>query len=211
MFHLHTGTGLAGLKSLSSEMKSISLSNEASAAFDAGRIDESISLYQQSLALKLRSNPELCVKTGITYNGIGVSFLRAGRLEEADESFSKALLIREKEGPLRDVADTRDMMGQLREAQGRFEEAREVRLRGAAKNNIMCGNYDCPTHAVLPLAKLSACSACKSVFYCSKTCQKNDWTTRHKTLCQAYMAASQQATPADTEAKEPVSQNKTSE
>ncbi|KAI1448552.1 hypothetical protein F5Y02DRAFT_430505 [Annulohypoxylon stygium] len=189
-------------------MDAIDLSNEASAAFDAGCIDEAISLHQQSLALKLRSHPELCIQTGITWNGLGGALLRAGRLEEAEESLSKALLIREeKEGPLRDVADTRDMMGQLREAQGRFEEAREVRLRGAPKNNIMCGNYD----MILPLAKLSACSACKSVFYCSKTCQKNDWTTRHKTLCKAHMAASQQATPADTEPKEPVSQNKTSE
>ncbi|KAI1091541.1 hypothetical protein F5B19DRAFT_458082 [Rostrohypoxylon terebratum] len=191
-------------------MDAIDLSNQASAALEAGRVDESISLHRRALALKLRSNPDLCVQTGITYNGLGTALLRAGRIDEADEALSKALRIREKEGLIRDTADTRDMMGQLREAQGRFEEAREVRLRGESKNNIMCGNYDCPTHAVLPLAKLSACGACKSVFYCSKSCQKMDWTSRHRPLCQAHTAASQRATPAETKPAEPTSQNETS-
>merc|ERR1712176_1411619 len=33
--------------------------------------------------------------------------------------------------------------------------------------------------------KLLKCSRCVSVFYCSKKCQKRDWTLRHKDECIA--------------------------
>ncbi|KAI0882264.1 uncharacterized protein GGS22DRAFT_196000 [Annulohypoxylon maeteangense] len=199
MFHYSAFFGAAGAASMAKQMEAIQISNRASAALAAGRYDESIALHKQALELKLLVSPDLSVKTGITYNGLGEALLRAGRLDEADEALSKALKIREKEGPVQDIASTRDNMGQLREAQGRFAEAREVRLRGAAKKLIMCGNYDCPTHAILGLNRLSACGACESVFYCSKDCQKRDWIVRHKVFCQAHTAASQSNSPPGTQ------------
>ncbi|KAI1209221.1 uncharacterized protein F4807DRAFT_427634 [Annulohypoxylon truncatum] len=199
MLHVSAVSGPSGGAFVATELRSIELSNQASAALRQGRADEAITLHKQALELKLQTNPELCVKTGITYNGLGEALLRAGRLDEADDAFSKALTIREREGPAQDAAMTRDNVGQLREAQGRFADAREVRLRGAAKKTIMCGNYDCPTQGTFALDKLSACSACKSVFYCSRACQKKDWATRHKPLCQAHTAASQPTKPADTQ------------
>ncbi|KAI1455729.1 hypothetical protein F4805DRAFT_459374 [Annulohypoxylon moriforme] len=202
MFHFTSFTGPNSGSAMADQMEAINLSNQASAAMTQGRFGESITLHQQALELKLKSNPELCVRTGITYNGLGEALLRAGRLEEADDALSKALAIREKEGPDQDISATRDNMGQLREAQGRFADAKEVRLRGAGKKMIMCGYYDCPTHATLGLNKLSACSACESVFYCSKSCQRRDWVKRHKPLCEAYQAVLQATKVPDTKSTE---------
>lgn len=41
------------------------------------------------------------------------------------------------------------------------------------------------------LKGLQACGACKSVFYCTKECQKQDWSKRHKPLCKAHCAKAQ--------------------
>ncbi|KAI2463224.1 hypothetical protein F4781DRAFT_134500 [Annulohypoxylon bovei var. microspora] len=196
MYHQTAVFGPGGGVYIDTYLESIDRSNAASAALKAGRVDEAIALHKQALELKLLVNPESSPVTGVTFNGLGEALLRAGRLEEADESFSKALAIREEHGPDADIASTRDNMGELREAQGRFAEAREVRLRGAAKKMIMCGNYDCPTNKTCGLDQLSACGACQSVFYCSKSCQKMDWTKRHKPLCQARGAAAQASTQA---------------
>ena len=35
---------------------------------------------------------------------------------------------------------------------------------------------------------LKQCGGCKSVFYCSKECQKEDWSKAHKALCKQYKA-----------------------
>lgn len=42
---------------------------------------------------------------------------------------------------------------------------------------------------MLSRPQLKACGACRSVFYCSRECQKMDWTKRHKPLCKQYMAS----------------------
>ncbi|KAI1413220.1 hypothetical protein F5Y13DRAFT_189583 [Hypoxylon sp. FL1857] len=171
--------------------EAVFISNRASQALEAGRFDEAVSLHQEALTLKLRAYPEFSIQAGISFNGLGEALMRTGRLDEADECFQKALAVREAKGPAQDAAATRDATGALREAQGRFDEAREVRLKGAAKKQMLCGNYDCPTNKMSGLDKLSACSACKAVFYCSKSCQKQDWTNRHKPLCKARNAATQ--------------------
>ncbi|TRX89626.1 hypothetical protein FHL15_009535 [Xylaria flabelliformis] len=51
-----------------------------------------------------------------------------------------ALMVRERDGPDLDAAATRENIGALREAQGRFEDARDVRLRGAEKGHMLCSN-----------------------------------------------------------------------
>ncbi|OTA79905.1 hypothetical protein M434DRAFT_381562 [Hypoxylon sp. CO27-5] len=173
--------------------EAVFLSNDGEQAMRAGRFDEAISLHRQALALKLRAYPEFSIQAGISYNGLGEALLRAGRLDEADECFQKALAVREAKGPAQDLAATRDDIGALREAQGRFEDAREIRLKGAEKKQMLCGNYDCPTNRMSGLDKLSACAACKSVFYCSKSCQTQDWKNRHKPLCKGREATSQSA------------------
>lgn len=46
---------------------------------------------------------------------------------------------------------------------------------------------------MLPLQKLKQCDGCKAVFYCHPTCQQKDWSTRHKSFCEAYVAAKNSA------------------
>ncbi|OTB04380.1 hypothetical protein M426DRAFT_11526 [Hypoxylon sp. CI-4A] len=167
----------------------VALSNRAGAAMQQGRYQEAAALHAQALALKLRAYPESSIQAGISLNGLGEALTRSGELEDAEKALLKALATRESGGPRIDAAVTRDNVGALREAQGRFEDAREVRLRGAQKREMMCGFYNCPNNKMFPLNSLSACAKCKAVFYCSKGCQGKDWAARHKPLCQANETA----------------------
>ncbi|KAI0862707.1 hypothetical protein F4860DRAFT_512676 [Xylaria cubensis] len=87
-----------------------------------GRFEDSISLQHEALELKLLAYPESFIQVAITYNGLGEGFLRAGRLDEADEVLQKALVVQERDGPDLDAAATRENIDPFREAQGRFEE-----------------------------------------------------------------------------------------
>ncbi|RYO75957.1 hypothetical protein DL766_007732 [Monosporascus sp. MC13-8B] len=160
----------------------------------SGRLDESIALHLQALDLKLRAYPKLSIQTAITSNALGKTYLRAGRLEEAQESLLKALKARKDQthgglglGPRLDAAATRENVAALREAQGDFEGASEMRLKGAANGEMLCGNYNCPK-SMLPRDKLKTCQACTSVLYCDRECQAADWRSRHKPLCKAHTA-----------------------
>ncbi|KAI1657757.1 hypothetical protein F4813DRAFT_359471 [Daldinia decipiens] len=168
----------------------VDYSNNACTAMKEGRFEESVELHKKALESKLRFHPADSIQAAISYNGMGEGLLRAGRLEEADEAFQKALRVREGGGPVLDAAVTRDNIGQLREAQGRFAEAREIRIRGSGEQ-MVCGFYYCPHSRTFTQKDLKACGACQSVFYCSKECQKQDWTKRHKPLCQARQAEGQ--------------------
>ncbi|KAI0103391.1 hypothetical protein F4814DRAFT_95990 [Daldinia grandis] len=163
----------------------VDTSNKACAAMLEGRFEQSIALHQKALELKLRFHPAGSIQAAISYNGMGEAMLRAGKLQEADEAFRKALPVREAGGPVLDAAVTRDNIGQLREAQGRYAEAREIRIRGSGEQ-MVCGHYNCPHSRTFAQKDLKACASCQSVFYCSKECQRQDWTKRHKPLCQAH-------------------------
>ncbi|KAI1755491.1 hypothetical protein F4782DRAFT_488727 [Xylaria castorea] len=125
-------------------------SKDASRAMQMGRFEESISLHREALELKLRAYPESSIQAAITHNGLGEALLRAGRLDEADEVLQKALAVRERGGPDLDAAATRENIGALREAQGRFGEARDVRLRGAEAGHMLCSDEHCPKTEMLP-------------------------------------------------------------
>ncbi|RYP89779.1 hypothetical protein DL770_004073 [Monosporascus sp. CRB-9-2] len=133
------------------------LSNEAQHVMRSDRLDESIALHLQALDLKQRACPKLSIQTVITLNALGKTYLRAGRLEEAQELLLKALKVKADKnhwglglGPRLDAATTRENVAALREAQGNFDDARVMRLNRTTKGEMLCGNYN----------------ACKSVFYC---------------------------------------------
>ena len=46
-----------------------------------------------------------------------------------------------------------------------------------------CANTNCPVKSVFDVKDLFKCSACKETYYCSRDCQKSDWS-RHKFTCQ---------------------------
>ncbi|RYP33473.1 hypothetical protein DL767_004751 [Monosporascus sp. MG133] len=90
-------------------------------------------------------------QTVITLNVLGETHLRAGRPEEAQELLLKALKIREHKThgslglwPKLDATAIRENDAALREAQDNFDDARVMRLKGAAKGEMLCGNYNCP-------------------------------------------------------------------
>ncbi|KAK7752084.1 hypothetical protein SLS62_006050 [Diatrype stigma] len=123
--------------------------NRANVAKDRGQLDQAMALHREALALKVRAYSEASVQAGISFNGLGEACLQAGQLAEAEQALVKALKVREETafgglgmGPAIDAAATRDNLAQLREAQGDFEDARLLRLKGAEKNEIMCGNYN---------------------------------------------------------------------
>ncbi|KAI8963611.1 hypothetical protein F5Y11DRAFT_356150 [Daldinia sp. FL1419] len=175
---------------LAATIDGVDKSNEGCAAMQLGDFEAAIELHKEALAFKLRFHSPASIQAAISYNGMGEAMLRAGKLDEADEAFHKALPIREGGGPVLDAAVTRDNIGQLREAQGRFDDARDIRIRGHGRQ-MVCGHYNCPHSKTFVRDDLAACSSCKSVFYCSKECQKHDWVKRHKPLCQARQAAQQ--------------------
>jgi hypothetical protein len=77
---------------------------------------------------------------------LGEACLSAGRLDDADHALTRALKIREATaagglglGPRLDAAATRDNLAALREAQGRFDDAKALRLMGREEKEILCG------------------------------------------------------------------------
>jgi len=167
----------------------IEYSNQAVMASRGGDYAGAVQLHRQALALKLEAYGEDSLQAGISFNGLGDNLMFLGKLDEAEVALGKALRIRDDKefggmgvGPRLDAAVTRDSVAQLREAQGRLVEARELRLRG--KGHMCCGNYKCPGQ-LFTISDLKSCSNCKCVFYCSPACQKADWN-RHKKPCKGF-------------------------
>ncbi|KAL5518968.1 hypothetical protein ACEPAH_651 [Sanghuangporus vaninii] len=137
-----------------------------------------------ALAMKEKSFGERLIEAALTRNGLGEAQLKLGKLDEAQRNFEIAVQVR-NEANFRgmDAAYSRENLAQALEAKGNLIEAKEVR-RSGAPDALVCTNFSCP-RGRLSLKNLRKCTICKSVYYCSETCQKRDWTTRHKPLCRA--------------------------
>ncbi|KAK2607302.1 hypothetical protein N8I77_005986 [Diaporthe amygdali] len=191
-------------------MIAIEKNNDAHAAQRAGRYDEAIRLHTEALQAKIKFHGEQSAEAAYSSNGLGSAYLLAGKLDEAEDAFRKALKIRDdaafggmERGPRKYAAETRDNMARVLEARGDFPGARELRLKGADQGHTICGCVDCvtPGGTMLSRPQLKACGACHSVFYCSPICQKRDWVKRHKPLCKKYTASKQSnAAPARADA-----------
>ena len=127
----------------------ITLSNAAASAAEAGQHIRAIALHKKALAIKLRVYGEESVQAAVSFNSMGESYIKAGRLDDAEEVLQKALYVRDSKvwgglemGPREDAAATRDNLAQVLEARGRFDEARALRLKGAERGETMCGNVD---------------------------------------------------------------------
>ena len=122
----------------------VQYSNQALQASNRGDYSTAIELHQKALKMKVDAFGTESVQAAITYNGLGENYLKMGHLDAAESAFEKALRVRDTlgMGPANDAAATRDNMGQLYEAKGPeyFEKAREIRLKGAANGQTMCGN-----------------------------------------------------------------------
>ncbi|CAG8961395.1 hypothetical protein HYFRA_00013343 [Hymenoscyphus fraxineus] len=164
--------------------KSIDFSNEALQAERTGNYALAAELHARALDLKIIGFGADTVATAISYNGLGGVLTRLGRLDEADEMLTKALAIRERQGPRFDLAITREYIGALREVQDRRKDAIEIRKKGAEGGK----KEMCPGQ-MFALSELKTCGGCGAPNYCSVDCQKRDWKERHKVLCGKLKAS----------------------
>lgn len=122
--------------------ESITLSNKAVLAEKAKDYARAASLHSRALELKILAHGQHSIPTAISMNGLGGVLTKLGRLDEAEEMLIKALAIRETQGPRFDLAITREHIGALREAQGRREEAIDIRKKGGldGMKEVACSN-----------------------------------------------------------------------
>jgi len=163
-------------------MEASGLNNEALALSKQGDMEGAERLHLEAIRLKENGLGRNHITTALSYNALGELYIEMNRLRDAEDYLLRASRIRNSAGADFDAAVTRDNLGRLYEMKGDLLKARASRMSGGP-NSICCGNYTCPAMSSFTLSTLSHCSKCKSVFYCSKNCQKSDWK-RHKKFCQ---------------------------
>lgn len=122
----------------------------------------------------------------LTENALGELYINMARLDEALVLLEHAERIRGADDNF-DTASTRDNIGRVWEMKGDMVKAREAREKGAP-DHMICSNFYCPSSSVNTLYKrsqLQACSRCKCIFYCKRSCQVADWKKKHKHYCKA--------------------------
>lgn len=165
-------------------MALVTRSNEATRLVKANKLKEAETLLRDVLENKPRAGFDQ-VSIALTQHELGGVLRQLGQLDEALELLNQALDVREQSDEasgitiaLRDSNLTRDEIAKVYEAKGELNKALQTREAGKR----ICGNDSCEA---LDYKELHACSRCKCVFYCGKTCQRQDWKSRHKAFCQA--------------------------
>lgn len=123
--------------------------NEGNIALRQGQFDRAAALHREALELKLRAFGEESVQAAMSFNALGYTYLKMGpsKLDLAEENLRKALRVRNDRafgglemGPRIDAAVSRDNVARLLEARGKMGEARDMRLKGSPKGEILCGS-----------------------------------------------------------------------
>lgn len=134
--------------------------NQAVSALKRGDFARAEKLHKEALKLKVWGFGDESIQAAISYNGLGGTYLKMGpsKLDQAENSFKKALRIVDYrefgglgKGSAQDAAMTRDNMAQLLEARGKMTEAKEMRLKGAKKGEIICGSIEVSNFRTLTL------------------------------------------------------------
>jgi hypothetical protein len=123
---------------------------------------------------------------------LGENYLAAGKLDLAARSLIGAMSIRneheldgDQRGKRQDAAWTREVYGRVMEAKGNYVAARHVRLTGLLLKRVHCGWHECKV--LMGADDFMSCASCRTVFYCSTSCQKKDWS-RHRRPCKRMVA-----------------------
>ncbi|KAG8921087.1 hypothetical protein FRC00_009153 [Tulasnella sp. 408] len=150
-FHSYTSGPVVGGVSQASY-----LNNQALARSRAGDHAGAEVLHKQALEIKINSTGPNSIQAALSYNALGETQLKLGKFDEAEESLSRAVEIRENGGPgaAFDAAVSKENLAQVYEAKGLWEQARQIRTK--VPNQMVCSNYNTA-----------------------------DWRSRHKKYCKA--------------------------
>lgn len=170
-------------------MALVSSSNEATKLVKSNKLREAEILLRDVLRRKPAAGFDE-VSVALTQNELGGVLRQLGELDEALELLTTALEVRDREDEkagitiaLRDGNITRDEVAKVYEAKGDCAKAMEIRQPGRR----ICGSEACEALDYKDEG-LHACARCKCIFYCGKTCQRQDWK-RHKALCKPVKTA----------------------
>ncbi|KAF2818418.1 hypothetical protein CC86DRAFT_472820 [Ophiobolus disseminans] len=201
LLHPDFKAGITHAEATAADKKTHDLLMEQQDALKAESWDYAIALSIQMRENQLRVYKPGSSPIGGTWNALGSIYKQAGRLQEAEDAVEKGLAIYAAVCDYNEMSMARETLAAIKEAQGQFDEARKVRLEGKDRKEISCTSDTCPWTSVpfrmengglskmFALEELKQCAACKAAFYCSKRCQKHDWKTRHKPLCQKHTGA----------------------
>ncbi|KAH9950356.1 hypothetical protein B0H21DRAFT_723087 [Amylocystis lapponica] len=156
--------------------------NQAMQLSNSGDLQGAERLYLRAIAIKEHGLGLDHPTTALSWNAIGELYIQLGRLDEAEDYLSKAVRVRNVRGGVFDGAVSRENLAQVYEMRGNLQQAKDMRMSGAP-DKFACSNYKC-VRQTLHIRELSHCSICKSINYCSKNCQKQDWK-RHKKYCHS--------------------------
>ncbi|KAL4175343.1 hypothetical protein KRP22_000311 [Phytophthora ramorum] len=166
-------------------MALVDRSNDAAKLIKANKLREAETLLRDVLQRKPGAGFDE-VSVALTQNELGSVLRQLGQLDEALELLTQALEVRDRVDEvagisiaLRDGNLTRDEIAKVYEAKGDCAKALEIRELGKR----ICGNEACEALDYKREDALHACTRCRCVFYCGKTCQRQDWK-RHKSLCR---------------------------
>lgn len=115
-----------------------------------GEYQDALRVYTETVEAivqdKVRLHGEHSIQAAISFNSLGRTYLVVGRLDDAADAFTKALVVRDDKafggmelGPRKEAAASREYMARVLEARGGFSGARGLRLKGADKGHTMCG------------------------------------------------------------------------
>uniref|UniRef100_K3WX29 MYND-type domain-containing protein n=1 Tax=Globisporangium ultimum (strain ATCC 200006 / CBS 805.95 / DAOM BR144) TaxID=431595 RepID=K3WX29_GLOUD len=164
-------------------MALVAQANEAYQLSQKGKLLEAERLYRDLLSKKPGAGFD-DVSVALSQNEYGIVLRQLGKFDEALAMLQTALVVCEchdqEAGVSTTLSDsniTRDEIAKVYEAMGDCEMAHQTREPGKR----ICGNGAC--QALQYKEQLHACTRCKCVFYCGKTCQRDDWK-RHKAFCR---------------------------
>ncbi|KIO22966.1 hypothetical protein M407DRAFT_53869, partial [Tulasnella calospora MUT 4182] len=115
------------------------LNHQALARSQAGDHAGAELLHKQALEIKINSTGPNSIQTALSYNGLGETQLKLGKFDEAEETLSRAVEIREA-GASFDAAVSRENLAQVYEAKGLWDQARKTRTK--VPNQMVCSNYN---------------------------------------------------------------------
>ncbi|KAL6309948.1 hypothetical protein BKA93DRAFT_722400 [Sparassis latifolia] len=166
--------------------EALRFNNEAQRLSREGDYRGAERLHLRAIALKEQGYGLNHFTTALSWNALGELYIEMGRLDESEDYLKKAVRVRnaaaaENDSHAFDAAVSRDNLARIYEMRGDMKQAKATRLSGG-QTNLACSNFSC-TLQTLTRQQLSQCGGCKSIYYCSRVCQAQDWK-RHKKYCK---------------------------